>query len=715
MKRQALARSLVYLALAFPASAAAGWEHGPPSDPAFFPIAVWLQHPQNASRFKQAGINLYVGLHRGPTEEQLAALKAAGMRVICSQNRVGLTHLSDPTIAGWMHGDEPDNAQSLGRGKGYGPPVLPSKVVADYDRLRAADPSRPVFLNLGQGVAWDGWYGRGTRTNHLEDYPEYLKGCDIASFDIYPAVHDHADVKGNLWLVARGVERLRGWAGEGKAVWNCIECTRISNEEVKPTPHQVRAEVWMSIIHGSKGIIYFVHQFKPTFVEAALLADPEMLAAVTRINAEVRELAPVLNSPSVKEGASAKSSREDAPIAILLKRSGGASYLFAVAMRGAPAKAAFEVKGLAAAAEAEVLGEGRKLPVAAGKFEDSFGPYDVRLYRILAPPDAPGDASTPDLQRPPAVLPADLPRLPSLLAGDWAREREALRKRWLDFLGEFPRDRGPVEAQVLAREELPGFIREHVKYRIEDGVFTDGYLLTPKDAKGKLPAAVVFHSTVKTHAKQPAGIDASRPELNIGAHLAERGYVTLSPRCYIFEEGTDAAGNVMKMQERHPRWKGMARMTYDGIRALDYLESLPLVDPARIGAIGHSLGAKETLYLAAFDERCRAAVFSEGGIGVKFSNWDAIWYLSMEIWEPDAGLEHHQLIALTAPRAFLLLGGESADGDRSWAFIESALPVYRLLGAEKSLGWLNHRKGHSYPPAARAAAMEFLDRHLKNN
>lgn len=176
------------------------------------------------------------------------------MRVVCSQNDLGRKHLDDPTIVGWMHGDEPDNAQSLGKGKGYGPPVLPATVAEDYERLKKADPSWPVLLNLGQGVAWDRWVGRGTRTNHPEDYPEYLKGCDIASFDISPAVHDHPDVAAKLWLVADGVGRLRKLAGGRKPVWYCVECTRISNPEVKPTPRQVKAEVWRSIVRGSRGL-----------------------------------------------------------------------------------------------------------------------------------------------------------------------------------------------------------------------------------------------------------------------------------------------------------------------------------------------------------------------------------------------------------------------------------------------------------------------------
>ena len=64
----------------------AQWENGPPHSADFFPIAVWLQNPSNAKRYRQAGINTYVGLWRGPTEEQLAELKSAGMRVICGQN-----------------------------------------------------------------------------------------------------------------------------------------------------------------------------------------------------------------------------------------------------------------------------------------------------------------------------------------------------------------------------------------------------------------------------------------------------------------------------------------------------------------------------------------------------------------------------------------------------------------------------------------------------
>jgi hypothetical protein len=345
---------------------------------------VWLQSPANAPRYRAAGFNLYVGLWNGPTEAQLQQLQAAGMRVICGQNQTGLAHRNDPTIVGWMHGDEPDNAQSLGAGKGYGPPILPEKIVASYDRIRAADPNRPVLLNLGQGVAWDNYIGRGVRRNHPEDYPEYVKGCDIASFDIYPVAHDSKEVAGNLWFVAHGVDRLKKWTQGRQVVWNCIECTRIQNAEHKATPEQVRCEVWMSLIHGSMGLIYFVHEWQPKFDESALLSDPVMLAAVTKINRQIAELAPVLNSPAVAEAASVTSGNKDIPIALMLKRHGGASYLFTVAMREGQTHAEFAVPGLSGPQTVEVLGEARTLAAKDGRFADGFQPWDVHLYRIAA-------------------------------------------------------------------------------------------------------------------------------------------------------------------------------------------------------------------------------------------------------------------------------------------------------------------------------------------
>jgi hypothetical protein len=383
----ALAVFLTPCTAAAPApSAYARWKNGPPKSADFFPIAVWLQDPRNAERFKAVGINLYIGLWKGPTEAQLAALTKAGMPVICEQNAVGLANKANPVIVGWMHGDEPDNAQEVtdpktGK-KGYGPCVPPAKIVADYERIKAADPTRPVILNLGQGVANDEWHGRGSGAK-LTDYLTYVKGGDVVSFDIYPvASYPKQPSENYLWLVPKGVDRLVQWSEGKRIIWTCIECTRVSNPDKKATPAQVKTEVWMALVHGSTGLIYFVHQFQPKFIEAGLLADAEMTAAVTKINAEIRELAPVLNSPTVADAATVTSSAAEVPIDILCKKHDGAIYLFAVGMRNAATTGAFHAKGAAAGAKVEVLGENRTLTLKAGAFEDAFEPYAVHLYRI---------------------------------------------------------------------------------------------------------------------------------------------------------------------------------------------------------------------------------------------------------------------------------------------------------------------------------------------
>ena len=349
----------------------------------YFPIAVWLQDPRNARKYSDIGVNLYVGLWRGPTKEQLDQLDASGLRVVCGFNTQAKAFLDRPTIAAWMHGDEPDNAQSLGQGKGYGPPILPSKIIEDYARIRQADPSRKVILNLGQGVAWDGYYGRGVRTNHPEDYAEYAKGADIVSFDIYPAVHEKKEIAGNLWYVPRGVERLRQWTDDKKDVWCCIETTGISNENRSPTPQEVRSEVWMALIHGARGIIYFAHQFKPKFIEAGLLARPEIAAEIKLINAQIKSLAAVINSPEVpKAEYFAESTEKAVPVAVSVRRHGGKTYIFAVAMRNAKTQFKFSMNGLGGK-KIRVIDENREIKANGDIFSDDFSGYQVHLYEVL--------------------------------------------------------------------------------------------------------------------------------------------------------------------------------------------------------------------------------------------------------------------------------------------------------------------------------------------
>ena len=301
---------------------------------------------------------------------------------------------------------------------------------------------------------------------------------------------------------------------------------------------------------------------------------------------------------------------------------------------------------------------------------------------------------------------------------DWETQRQSIRERWIKFLGPMPEPRPAVALEILKTESLPTIIRQLVRYEGEPGIFVEGYLLMPKAAtenKTKYPAVLAMHPTTNATIDDIAGISGQDTK-QFGLTLAQRGFIVFCPRCFLWQDVTSLNEAVEKHRERHPDTTGMAKMLYDAMRGVDVLESLPQVDRTRIGAIGHSLGAKEALYLAAFDERIKAAAASEGGIGFQSTNWDASWYLGEAIRDPDFPLNHHQLLALIAPRPFLILGGESgpgaADGDRSWPLINAALPVWKLYGEPTRLGLLNHHEGHSVSPQSFERMAEWLTVYL---
>jgi dienelactone hydrolase len=257
----------------------------------------------------------------------------------------------------------------------------------------------------------------------------------------------------------------------------------------------------------------------------------------------------------------------------------------------------------------------------------------------------------------------------------------------------------------LEQERVGDVIRQRIGYATQPGWATEAYLLFPAVVRAPCAGFVVFHSTTDDSIRRPAGLTGATT-VDFAWQLAQRGHVALAPRNFLWPctDRLDAQGQAEIYLRQHPDSTGLAKMLWDAQLALNILASLPLVDRARLGTVGHSLGAKQVLYLAAFDARVRVAAASEGGIGLDFSNWDAPWYWGAAGRLGLAEHDHHQLLALVAPRAFLLIGGESADGDRSWPFVERALPVYRRLASPEGarpprIGLLNHRQGHD-PPAA---------------
>src|SRR5690606_37841589 len=123
------------------------------------------------------------------------------------------------------------------------------------------------------------------------------------------------------------------------------------------------------------------------------------------------------------------------------------------------------------------------------------------------------------------------PNNPEILE-EWNTRKPALHQQWLDILGPFP-ERSPLNTRVVSTHEEPDHIRKLLHYQVEPGIWTDAFLLIPKSLDAPAPAAVVFHGTTSNHILTPVGI-TDKPTRHLALAMVRRGYVTLSPRCFIF-------------------------------------------------------------------------------------------------------------------------------------------------------------------------------------
>jgi len=348
-------------------------------DPSFFPVSVWLQPAGPAEKYKAMGVNVYVGgadsYPRPKDREFLDILQKHGIYAICPYKKQYVEEKlsGHPAFIGWMFGDEPDNVNAATGQVGR----TPADLLVDLARIRGDDAAHRVYLNLGCGVANERFVGRGATDEQYADYP---KACDIVSYDVYPCNSIQPDGPDRLHLVAKGIDRLRKWAGPAKKVWCWIEANKISKGEGRaPTPDEVKTQIWMALVHGADGYGFFCHSWAGERASVSAIA-PEMQAALAPVNAEVHKLAPVLNSPTVADAATAKTSM-GSRVDVMVKRHEGATYVLAVNMFRKAEKAVITVKGAGDGA-AEVLFENRTVSIKGGQLLDDFAPYAVHRYKL---------------------------------------------------------------------------------------------------------------------------------------------------------------------------------------------------------------------------------------------------------------------------------------------------------------------------------------------
>ncbi len=119
---------------------------------------------------------------------------------------------------------------------------------------------------------------------------------------------------------------------------------------------------------------------------------------------------------------------------------------------------------------------------------------------------------------------------PVRTAADWARRRAHILAAMQEVMGPLPDDsrRVPLDVQVNEEVQAPGYVRKKLTFAAEKDDRVPAYLFVPRERKGKVPAVLCLHQTVKIGKGEPAGLGNS-PNLHYALQLAERGYVTLAP------------------------------------------------------------------------------------------------------------------------------------------------------------------------------------------
>jgi acetyl esterase/lipase len=306
-------------------------------------------------------------------------------------------------------------------------------------------------------------------------------------------------------------------------------------------------------------------------------------------------------------------------------------------------------------------------------------------------------------------------------AADAARRRAQTLAHMQQVMGPLPTDAAKVPLDVQYTEEVrtPHFVRKKLTYAVAKGDRVPAYLLIPLKRDGKLPAVLCLHQTVAIGSAEPAGL-GQRENLRYAVHLAERGYVTLAPDYPSF-------GTYRYDFKKSEFQSGSMKAIWNNLRAIDLLQSLPEVDPNRIGCIGHSLGGHNSIFTAAFDPRIKAVVSNCG-----FTSFPKYYRGNLKGWTSDRYMpllaskygsdpkkvpfDFPEVVAALAPRAFLAVAPLHDDNFEVSGVkdcIAAARPVYEALGAKDRLDAYYPDCGHDFPPESRRRAYAWLDRWLK--
>jgi len=304
---------------------------------------------------------------------------------------------------------------------------------------------------------------------------------------------------------------------------------------------------------------------------------------------------------------------------------------------------------------------------------------------------------------------------------DWEAKRPLYRKQLFEMLGLDPLpEKTDLKAVTAGTVDHNDFTVEKIHYQSMPGLYVTGNLYIPKNIEKPTPAIlyVCGHSLVK---KNNVSYGNKTAYQHHGAWFARNGYV-----CLVIDslqlgeiEGIHHGTYRYKMWWWNSRGYTPAGVeAWNCIRALDYLQTRKEVDPNRIGVTGRSGGGAYSWWLAALDDRIKAAVPVAGITdlqnhvvdGTVEGHCDCMFIVNTYRWD------YPLVAALVAPRP-LLISNTDKDNifplDGVLRLHEKVRNIYRLYNADKNLGLQITEGPHNDTQELRIHAFVWFNRFLK--